>query len=115
MQEERRSERAVQQSLCLLLCNVVVVGAHFPQEQRQYQHATWTAVGTDDDARRARAYREFHLLANLGWVDLDLGSSPGWWAVLYLATAQAGWWNIPNLSQPNPGSPADEIPCTYVS
>ena len=25
-------------------------------------------------------YREFHLLANLGWVDLDLGSSPGWWA-----------------------------------
>ena len=22
-------------------------------------------------------YREFHLLANLGWVDLDLGSSPG--------------------------------------
>ena len=25
-------------------------------------------------------YREFHLLANLVWVDLDLGSSPGWWA-----------------------------------
>ena len=25
-------------------------------------------------------YSEFHLLANLGWVDLDLGSSPGWWA-----------------------------------
>ena len=24
-----------------------------------------------------RMYREFHLLANLGWVDLDLGSSPG--------------------------------------
>ena len=21
-----------------------------------------------------------HLVANLGWVDLDLGSSPGWWA-----------------------------------
>ena len=21
-----------------------------------------------------------HLLVNLGWVDFDLGSSPGWWA-----------------------------------
>ena len=25
-------------------------------------------------------YRVTHLLANLGWVDLDLGSFPGWWA-----------------------------------
>ena len=25
-------------------------------------------------------YRVGHLLADLGWVDLDLGSSPGWWA-----------------------------------
>ena len=25
-------------------------------------------------------YREFLLLANLGWVDFDFGSSPGWWA-----------------------------------
>ena len=28
-------------------------------------------------------YRVTHLLANLGWVDLDLGSSPGWWAARY--------------------------------
>ena len=27
-----------------------------------------------------RIYRVAHLLANLGWVDLNLGSSPGWWA-----------------------------------
>ena len=47
-------------------------------------------------------YRVAHLLANLGWVDLDLGSSPGWWPLLQLPTAQAGWWNIPNLSQLNP-------------
>ena len=26
------------------------------------------------------SYRETHLVANLGWVDLDFGSSPGWWA-----------------------------------
>ena len=25
-------------------------------------------------------YRVGHLLADLGWVDLDLVSSPGWWA-----------------------------------
>ena len=25
-------------------------------------------------------HRVAHLLANLGWVDFDLGSSPGWWA-----------------------------------
>ena len=25
-------------------------------------------------------YRAFHFLVDLGWVDLDLGSSPGWWA-----------------------------------
>ena len=25
-------------------------------------------------------YRASHVLVDLGWVDLDLGSSPGWWA-----------------------------------
>ena len=25
-------------------------------------------------------YRASHVLGDLGWVDLDLGSSPGWWA-----------------------------------
>ena len=25
-------------------------------------------------------YRASHVLIDLGWVDLDLGSSPGWWA-----------------------------------
>ena len=24
-------------------------------------------------------HRVTHLVANLGWVDLDAGSSPGWW------------------------------------
>ena len=27
-------------------------------------------------------YRVARLLANLGWVDFDLGSSPGWWPLL---------------------------------
>ena len=50
-------------------------------------------------------YRASHVLEYLGWVDLDLESSPGWWAATvatYWVTAQAGWWNIPNPSQQNP-------------
>ena len=45
-------------------------------------------------------YRVAHLLANLGWVDFDLGSSPGWWPPLGLPTAQAGRRNIPKSTQP---------------
>ena len=49
-----------------------------------------------------------HLLANLGWVDFDLGILSGWWLLL---PKQAGWWNIQNQSQPKPGSPGDRPPC----
>ena len=63
-------------------------------------------------------YRVTHLLANLGWVDIDFGCStlclilPGlmgnWQNWL---SSWVRWWNIPNQSQPNPGSPADGSPC----
>ena len=61
------------------------------------------------------SYRVAHLLTNLGWVDFDLGSSPGWWPLLKLPTAQAGWWNIPNQSQPNPCSPREGPPRISVT
>ena len=47
-------------------------------------------------------YRVSHLVANLGWVELNLGSSLGWLAIQWVATAQAGWWNITNPCQQNP-------------
>ena len=47
-------------------------------------------------------YRVSHLVANLGWVELNLGSSLGWLAIQWVATAQAGWWNILNPCQQNP-------------
>ena len=47
-------------------------------------------------------YRMSHLVANLGWVGLNLGSSLGWLAIQWVATAQARWWNIPNPCQQNP-------------
>ena len=46
-----------------------------------------------------------------GFVDLDLGSSPAGGPLLYLPTAQAGWWNIPNLSEPNPAARPPAPPC----
>ena len=48
------------------------------------------------------SYKLDHLIANLGWVDLDLESSPAIRPLLELLAAQAGWWNNPNLSQLNP-------------
>ena len=46
-----------------------------------------------------RMYRVSHLVANLGWVEFNLGS---WLAIQRVATAQAGWWNIPNPCLQNP-------------
>ena len=39
------------------------------------------------------------MVKNLGWVELNLRSSLGWLAIQWVATAQAGWWNIPNPCQ----------------
>ena len=43
-----------------------------------------------------------HLVAKLGWVELNFGRSLGWLAKQWVATAQAGWWNIPDPCQQNP-------------
>ena len=48
-------------------------------------------------------YRVTLVVKYLGWVDLDVGSSFGWWAATVATYCQAGWWNIPNLKQPNQG------------
>ena len=58
-----------------------------------------------------RFYRVAHLLADLGWVDSVLRSSQAGGPLLQLSTAQARWWNILNLSQPNPGPRGDGPPC----
>ena len=42
------------------------------------------------------------------------GVPPARGPLLLLPTAQAGWWNILNLSQQNPGLRADESPCTTI-
>ena len=62
----------------------------------------------------AGMYRVAHLLANLGWVDLDLGSSLGRGPLLQLPTAQEGWWNIPYLSQLNPVRQEMDLPVLFL-
>ena len=63
-------------------------------------------------------YRVFHQLADLGWVDNDLGSS----ALCLILLRQMGFRNnrlcnqerlrnLTNLSQPNPGPQSDGTPC----
>ena len=63
-------------------------------------------------------YRVFHQLADLVWVNFDLGN----WAVCLILLGQKGFrqnqmsirarcWKNSNLSQPNPGPQADGTPC----
>ena len=59
-------------------------------------------------------YRVSHQVSDLGWVDLCLRSSFGWWAASVATYCQAGWWNIPNPSQPNPGLRPADSPCTLL-
>ena len=59
--------------------------------------------------------------ANLGWVDFHFGCSTlclvlpglmGNWQIWL--SIRARWWNLPNQSQPNPGSPGDVSPRTLT-
>ena len=60
-------------------------------------------------------YRVTMVVVHLGWVDSDLGSSPGWWAVTAATCCPTGGWNIPNLSQQNPGAQPPWSPCTCIT
>ena len=46
--------------------------------------------GYSDVSRISRQYRASHVLEDLGWVDLHLGSSPGWWAATVPTYCQDG-------------------------
>ena len=70
-------------------------------------------------ARHLLLYRVVHLVANLSWVDMNFDYStvclilPGLMGVLAEAAGQLGKMvELPNPSQPNPGSRPDGPPCT---
>ena len=52
------------------------------------------------------------VVTQLGWVDSDLWSSSGWLAASADTYFPTGGWNIPNLSQPNPGAQPPWSSCT---
>ena len=57
----------------------------------------------------------FHQLADLGWVDFDLGSSTVCLILLRQMGFRLNWlsnWASWNLIPPNPGPRADGTPCT---
>ena len=84
-------------------------------------NSTWNSPNEFSTSCHPRVYKATHLLANLGWVDFDFGFPtlclvlPGlmrnWQNWL---SSWARWWNIPNQSQPNRGSPGDVSPCNEV-
>ena len=42
------------------------------------------------------------VVMHLGWVDSDLGSSPGWWAATAATYRPTGGWNITQIDDINP-------------
>ena len=46
------------------------------------RHACLEYINVGKRGKTAIKYRVTHMVANLGWVELDLGSSPGWWPLL---------------------------------
>ena len=59
-------------------------------------------------------YRASHVLEDLGWVDLDLGSSPGWWAAT-VATYCLSWMEEhPKSKSTKPSRSPDAPDCSNV-
>ena len=57
-------------------------------------------------------YRVPHPVASLGWVDLDLESSLGWWAVTLITYCPSRIAEPPKFKSIQPGPRLDETPCT---
>ena len=55
-------------------------------------------------SRRPRLYRVSHHVSDLGWFDLDLGSSPGWWAAIVASYCPSRVAEHPKTKSPQPRS-----------
>ena len=56
---------------------------------KNWTEKAWT-TGILSKLSKGSQCRVAHLLANLGWVDFDLGSSPGWWPATFLPKQVGG-------------------------
>jgi len=57
-------------------------------------------------------YRASHVLGDLGWVDLDLGSSPGWWAATVATYCPSRVVEHSKSKSTKPSPRAHGTPCT---
>ena len=105
--------------LCVKQERLRFLGSHSPWDSKLNGVIFKVTLSpTDKNVNRSRLYRVTHLLANLGWVDLDFDCSTVcpillglvWIWQKWLST-WARWWNIPNQSQPNPGLLGDGSLC----
>ena len=62
-----------------------------------------------------KPYRVFYLVTELGWIDVDLRSSPGWQAAFLgkYCTAHRPSSTVKSKST-SPGSRPNETPCTHL-
>ena len=60
-------------------------------------------------------YRVAHLLGNLGWVDFDLGSSPGWWAATVASYCPSRMVEHPKSKSTQPRSETTSVTLYRVS
>ena len=60
-------------------------------------------------------YRVSHVLVDLGWVDLDLGSSPGWWAATVASYCQSRVVEHPKSKSTKPSPRGHGTPCTEAA
>ena len=59
-------------------------------------------------------YRASHVLVDLGWVDLDLGSSPGWWAATVATFCPSRVVEHPKSKSTKPSLRGHGTPCTHL-
>ena len=60
-------------------------------------------------------YRASHVLVDLGWVDLDLGSSPGWWATTVATYCPSRVVEHPKSKSTKPSPRGHGTPCKVKS
>ena len=67
---------------------------------------------SQDGADFHQFYRASHVLVDLGWVDLDLGSSPGWWAATVATYCPSRVVEHPKSKSTKPSPRGHGTPCT---
>ena len=60
-----------------------------------------SALSLKETKIQIHMYRVTVVVTHLGWVDSDLGSSPGWWAASVATYCPSRMVNILILTQPN--------------